>query len=79
VLFVIVINDLDKRLEIQILEFADDAKVFRELSEVENCQKLQKYFASLQNWQMKILTNARSCTLEDTMMPIKVFQSLTIL
>ena len=78
-LFVIVINDLDKRLEIQILEFADDAKVFRELSEVENCQKLQKYFASLQNWQMKILTNARSCTLEDTMMPIKVFQSLTIL
>jgi len=60
VLFVTIINNLDKGLGIQILGFADGAKVFRELSEVENCQKLQKYFASLQNWQMKILTNART-------------------
>ena len=71
-LFVIVINDLDKGLGIQILKFADDAKVFHELSEVENCQKLQKDFASLQNWQMQILTNARSCTLEDTIQSLNI-------
>jgi len=50
VLFLIFINDLDTGIENWILKFADDTKIFSELSEVKDCDKLQKDLALLQKW-----------------------------
>ena len=50
VLFLIFINDLDEGLRSQIIKFADDTKVFCKLSEVQDCENLQKDLVSLQKW-----------------------------
>jgi len=41
---------MDKDLGSHILKFADDTKVFCRISEVQDCEILQKDLASLQKW-----------------------------
>jgi len=52
ILFLIFINDMDKDLGSHIIKFADDSdtKVFCGISEVQDCEILQKDLASLQKW-----------------------------
>ena len=51
-LFLILINDLDKGIENWILKFADDTKIFYELSQVKDCDKLQKDLELLHKWSV---------------------------
>ena len=48
--FLIFLNDLDEGLGSQTIKFADDTKVFCKLSEVQDCENLQKDPISLQKW-----------------------------
>ena len=63
VLFLIFINDLDKGLGSCVLKFADDTKIFRGISDAQDCDMLQKDLVSLQrwseDWQMQF--NAEKC------------------
>ena len=64
VLFLIYINDLDQGIWNWILKFADDTKIFGEVSTSSQHQKLQQDLDSLfywsQEWQM--LFNIEKCT-----------------
>ena len=64
ILFIVYINDFDVNLNSYVLKFADDAKVFSEVSsldEVANLQSdLDKLYKWSEDWQM--LFNALMCT-----------------
>ena len=51
ILFHIFINDMDKDLDSHILKFADDTEVFCGLSEVRDCEILQKVWHHYRNSQ----------------------------
>ena len=51
-LFLIFINDLDMGIENWILKFSDDTKIFSELSQVKDCDKLQKDLELLHKWSV---------------------------
>ena len=63
VLFVIFINDLDKDVRNHILKFADDTKLFSQVSTYEDAEKLQNDLSTLHEWSNKwsILFNAEKC------------------
>ena len=50
VLFLIFINDLDKDVGSCVLKFADDTKIFREISNVRDSATLQRDLELLQKW-----------------------------
>ena len=50
VLFVIFINDLDEGVRNHILKFADDTKLFSQVSTYEDAEKLQKDLSTLNEW-----------------------------
>jgi len=61
----IFINDLDEDVNSHILKFADDTKIFKEVSA--DCSQFQAYLDKLvlwaQKWQMDLtLTSAWLCT-----------------
>ena len=60
VLFVIFINDLDEGVRNHILKFADDTKLFSQVSTNEDAEKLQKDLSILNEWsnEWSILFNA---------------------
>ena len=63
VLFVIFINDLDEGVRNHILKFADDNKLFSQVSTYEDAEKLQKDLSILNEWsnEWSILFNAEKC------------------
>ena len=63
VLFVIFINDLDESVRNHILKFADDTKLFSQVSTYEDAEKLQKDLSTLNEWSNKwsILFNDEKC------------------
>ena len=60
VLFVIFINDLDEGVRNHILKFADDTKLFSQVSTYEDAEKLQ---ITLNEWsnEWSMLFNAEKC------------------
>ncbi len=50
VLFVLYINDLPAHVDSGVKMFADDTKVYRQVSTVEDCEALQKDINELENW-----------------------------
>jgi hypothetical protein len=50
VLFVVYINDLPERVRSQIKLFADDTKLYRRVSTIEDCRALQDDINALENW-----------------------------
>ena len=65
VLFLIYINDLDKDLISKISKFADDTKLGKSVSTLEDCQYLQKDLDSLHNWSLEwqMEFNADKCSI----------------
>ena len=63
VLFVIFINDLDEGVRNHILKFADDTKLFSQVSMNEDAEKLQKDLSILNEWsnEWSMLFNADKC------------------
>ena len=63
VLFVIYTNDLDEGGRNHILKFADDTKLFTQVSTYEDVEKLQKYLSILNEWntEWSMLFNAEKC------------------
>ena len=63
VLFVIFINDLDEGVRNHILKFADDTKLFSQVSTNEDAEKLQKDLSILNEWsnEWSMLFNADKC------------------
>ena len=55
--------DMDKDLGSHILKLADDTKVFCRISEVQDCEILQKDLASLQKWteEWQMQFNVEKC------------------
>jgi len=55
-LFLIFINDLDEDINSNILKFADDTEIFKEVRCITDCRQLQtdvdKLVLWLQKWQM---------------------------
>jgi len=64
-LFLIFINDLDEDISSNILKFADDTKIFREVRNCTECSHLQddldKLVSWAQKWQMEF--NVDKCKL----------------
>ncbi len=50
VLFVLYINDLPGHVDSEVKMFADDTKVYRQVSTTEDCEALQKDLEELENW-----------------------------
>ena len=65
VLFLIYINDLDQDLVSKISKFADDTKLGKAVSTLEDCQSLQKDLDSLHNWSLEwqMEFNADKCSI----------------
>ena len=65
VLFVIFINDLDEGVINHILKFADDTKLFSQVSTYEDAEKLQKDLSTVNEWsnEWSMLFNAEKCIL----------------
>ena len=63
VLFVIFINDLDEGVRNHILKFADDTKLFSQVSTYEDAEKLQNDLSTLNEWsnEWSMLFNAEKC------------------
>ena len=63
VLFVIFINDLDEGVRNHTLKFADDTKLFSQVSTYEDAEKLQKDLSTLNEWsnEWSMLFNAEKC------------------
>ena len=63
VLFVIFINDLDKDVRNHILKFADDTKLFSQVSTYEDAEKLENDLSTLNEWsnEWSMLFNAEKC------------------
>ena len=63
VLFVIFINDLDEGVRNHIRKFADDTKLFSQVSTYEDAEKLQKDLSTLNEWsnEWSMLFNAEKC------------------
>ena len=63
ILFIVYINDLDVNLNSYVLKFADDAKVFSEVSSLDKVANLQsdldKLYKWSEDWQM--MFNAQKC------------------
>jgi len=57
VLFLILINDLDQGIASNILKFADDTKIFKEVRDNIDCEALQRgqdnVVLWVQKWQME--------------------------
>ena len=53
ILFVLYINDLPDNMISEVVMFADDTKVFREMRSNEDIQTLQKDLNNLQGWSNK--------------------------
>ena len=62
-LFLVYVNDMDCGLEANISKFADDTKIFHEVSSLEDCEMLQTCLDKLkewsETWQMQF--NASKC------------------
>ena len=55
IMFVIYINDLPDNLKSECYMFADDAKVFKDISNIEDNKILQNDIQELENWSDKWL------------------------
>jgi len=57
VLFLVFINDLDQGIASNMLKFADDTKIFKEVSDNIDCEALQRDLDNVvlwaQKWQME--------------------------
>ena len=55
VLFVIFINDLDEGVRNHIFKFADDTKLFSQVSTYEDAEILQKDLSTLNEWSNELV------------------------
>src|SRR5215469_7075479 len=62
-LFLIFINDLDENILSSLKKFADDTKLYREISSTNDCQTLQEDVDKLIGWseEFKMLFNVEKC------------------
>ena len=75
VLFLVFINDLDQGIASNILNFADDTKIFKEVSDNIDCEALQRDLDNVvlwaQKWQMEFnVKSVKLCMLGDRMMVV---------
>ena len=63
ILFIVYINDLDVNLNSYVLKFADDAKVFSEVSSLDKVANLQSDLDKLYKWSedWEMMSNAQKC------------------
>ena len=63
-LFLIFINDLDENILCRLKKFADDTKLYREISSTNDCQTLQEDLDKLIGWseEFKMLFNVEKCS-----------------
>ena len=78
VLFVIYINDFDKGVRNHILKFADDTKLFSQVSTYEDAEKLQKDLITLNYWSTEwsicsMLKNANVYITDTTINSMTIF------
>ena len=63
-MFLVFINDFDENILPRLKKFADDTKLYREISNNNGCQTLQKDLDKLVGWseEWKMLFNTDKCS-----------------
>ncbi len=63
-LILIYVNDIDAVIDLLILKFADDTKLYRSVLSLEHAQKLQENLLNVANWSHEwlMLFNVTKCS-----------------